>query len=529
MRLALAAALAATLVLPAAARAETVLRVGMTAADIPATTGAPDQGAEGWRTAGTTMYDSLVQWDLSSADKPSTLKPDLATDWAIDPANPRRWVLHLRQGVRFHDGSAWNADAAIWNLDSMLKKDSPQYDPRRYAQSLGKLNTIASYAKLDEYTIELVTKAPDALVPYNLTIFWQASPTQFDKLGHDWNAYARAPVGTGPWKFDRMVPRERLELVANPDYWDATRRAHTDRLTFQPIPDPSTRVASLLSGQVDWIEAPSPDAIPQLKAQGFVIVTNVYPHIWPWFLSQLPGSPFADVRVRQAMNFAIDRDAIVQFLGGTALPAVGEVPPDSPWFGKPAMHYRYDPAEAKRLLAEAGYGPGRPVRARIVISPSGSGQMQPLPMNEALQQQLAAVGIEISFEVMDWNTVRTRRAQGAQSPENKGFDGMNYSWTTGDPDFGFLTTMLSSRIPPVGANWGNIRDPQLDAMGAQIAATFDAPARDALIAQFHARVVDQAEWLFVVHDLNARAMSPHVTGFVSARNWTQDFTPVVMK
>jgi peptide/nickel transport system substrate-binding protein len=102
----------------ASASAETVLRIGMTAADIPATTGAPDQGAEGWRTAGTTIYDSLVQWDLSSADKASTLKPDLATDWAVDPANNRRWVLHLRQSVQFHDGSPWNADAAIWNLDS---------------------------------------------------------------------------------------------------------------------------------------------------------------------------------------------------------------------------------------------------------------------------------------------------------------------------------------------------------------------------------------------------------------------------
>jgi peptide/nickel transport system substrate-binding protein len=193
------------------------------------------------------------------------------------------------------------------------------------------------------------------------------------------------------------------------------------------------------------------------------------------------------------------------------------------------MRYRTDPAEAKRLLAEAGYGPDHPVKARIVISPSGSGQMQPLPMNEALQQQLAAVGIQITFEVMDWNTVRTRRSQGAQSPENHGFDGMNYSWTTVDPDFAVLTTMLSSRIAPAGANWGNVRDPELDALGAKIAATFDQPARDALIAQFHARVVDQAEWLFVVHDLNARAMSPRVTGFVSARNWTQDFTQVVMK
>lgn len=152
-------------------RAETVLRVGMTAGDIPATNGAPDQGAEGWRTAGTTMYDSLVQFTLSSATSPAVLEPDLATDWSVDPADPKRWTFHLRRGVTFHDGSDWNADAAIWNLDSMLKPGAPQYDARRYAQTLGKLNSIAGYRKLDEYVLEIDTKAPDAILPYALVIF----------------------------------------------------------------------------------------------------------------------------------------------------------------------------------------------------------------------------------------------------------------------------------------------------------------------------------------------------------------------
>ena len=112
-----------------------------------------------------------------------------------------------------------------------------------------------------------------------------SSPAQWEKVGRSWDAFARNPSGTGPWKFDRLVPRQRLELVRNADYWDTARVPKTDRLMLLPIPDANTRVAALLSGQVDFIEAPPPDASPRLKAAGMQIVTNRYQHIWPWFLA----------------------------------------------------------------------------------------------------------------------------------------------------------------------------------------------------------------------------------------------------
>ena len=111
----------------------------------------------------------------------------------------------------------------------------------------------------------------------------------------------------------------------------------------------------------------------------------------------LPGAPTADIRVRKAMNLAIDRDAIVKVLNGLAVPAVGCVPADHPWFGTPSFKIKYDPAEAKKLLAEAGYGPGKKVKIKIAISTSGSGQMYPLIMNEAIQQQWDEVGIEVEL------------------------------------------------------------------------------------------------------------------------------------
>src|SRR5690606_24852237 len=112
--------------------------------------------------------------------------------------------------------------------------------------------------------------------------------------------------------------------------------------------DPTTRVASLLSNQVDWVEAPPPDTIPRLQKSGMNVITNVYPHIWPYQLSFLDGSPFQDINVRKAANLAIDRKGLSEFLGGLAVPAKGMVTESHPWYGKPSFDIRYDPDEAKR-------------------------------------------------------------------------------------------------------------------------------------------------------------------------------------
>jgi len=150
------------------AQAAGTLRVGMTASDIPLTTGQTDQGGEGMRFMGYTVYDALINWDLSSADKPSTLIPGLATAWTTDPADRTRWTFSLRQGVKFHDGSTFDADAVVWNLDKLLSPEAAQYDPRQSAQGKSRIPAVASYRAVDPYTVEIVTKAPDATLPYQI-------------------------------------------------------------------------------------------------------------------------------------------------------------------------------------------------------------------------------------------------------------------------------------------------------------------------------------------------------------------------
>ena len=273
---------------------------------------------------------------------------------------------------------------------------------------------IAAYRKIDDYKVELQTKGVDTLMPSLLNRIMIASPANFEKVGKDWQAYRKSPSGTGPWKMKAWTPRERAELERNTDYWNKDRIPKTERLVLLPIPDVSTRTAALLSGRVDWIESPAPDSLDKLKAGGCKIETNAIPHMWPYTLSMLPGAPTADIRVRKALNLAIDRDAMVKLLGGLAVPAVGCVPPDHPWFGTPSFKIKYDPAEARKLMAEAGYGPAKRLKIKVAISTAGSGQMYPLIMNEFIQQQYAEIGVDLEFQVMDWNALINLMRPGRQ-------------------------------------------------------------------------------------------------------------------
>ena len=513
----------------APALAQGTLRIGMTAADIPLTTGQTDQGGEGMRFMGYTLYDALINWDLSSADKPSVLVPGLATAWKPDDADKTRWVFTLRKGAMFHDGSEFKAAAVVWNLDKLLDDKSPQYDPKQAAQGRSRIPSVKSYKALDDYTVEIRTPAPDAFLPYQLAWILMSSPAQWEKLGHDWNKFAQTPSGTGPWKLTQFVPHERAEMVPNKDYWDKARVPKLDKLVLLPIPEAATRTAALRSGQVDWIEAPSPDAVPSLRQAGFQIVTNAYPHNWTWHFSLIEGSPWRDIRVRKAANLAIDREGLKQLLSGLMIPAKGFVTPGDKWFGHPSFDVKYDPDAAKKLLAEAGYGPDKPVQAKVTISASGSGQMQPLPMNEYLQQNLADVGIKVEFDVVDWNTLINIWRAGAKGELSHGTSAINFSYFIQDPFTAFIRHADSKLVAPTGTNWGWESDPAMDALLDKARNTFDPAEQDKVLQQVHEKFVNDALFLFVTHDVNPRALSPKVTGFVQAQNWFQDFSPVSMK
>src|SRR3979411_1321335 len=274
--------IASAFALPRRPCAAAVLRIGMPAADIPRTLGQPDQGFEGNRFTGLTMYDALTMWDLSSPDKPSVVIPGLATEWKVDDADKKRWTFKLRPGVTFHDGSPFNADAVIWNVEKVLKQDAPQFDASQVGVTASRMPTLASAKKIDDLTVELPTKEPDSFLPINLTNLFMASPAKWQKLfdvaeGADakaksqaaWAAFAKDASGTGPWKMSSFTPRERLEVAKNENYWDKARVPKVDKMLLLPMPEANARTAALLSGQVDWIEAPAPGAVAELTQRGF--------------------------------------------------------------------------------------------------------------------------------------------------------------------------------------------------------------------------------------------------------------------
>jgi peptide/nickel transport system substrate-binding protein len=510
------------------ASAEGTLRIAMTASDIPLPNGQTDQGAEGMRFMGYTVFEALVAYDLSSADKAATLMPGLATDWQVDATDKLRWTFKLRPGVKFHDGSAFTAQSVVWNLDKILDAKSEQFDPKQAAQGRGRIPSVKTYKAINDLTLEINTSEPEALLPYQMAWIVMSSPAQWQAMGKAWDSFLKKPSGTGPWKLDSYVPRERAVLARNADYWNKARMPKLDQLVLLPVPDASARVAALRSGQVDWIEAPPPDSMDSLKGAGFAMTSNVYPHVWPWHFSRLEGSPWNDIRVCKAANLAIDREGMKTLLGGMMVSAKGMVPPNSLWFGKPSFDVKYDVPAARALMAQAGFSKDKPLKVKAIMSPSGSGQMQPQLMNELIQQNLAEIGIQVEFDVRDWNALLANWRAGAKDPSTKGATSTNSSYFSQDPFTSLIRHLDGALLPPKGTNWGYYTDKDMDLLFDGVRNSFDPKVQLASIQKAHEKFVNDALFLFVAHDVAPRAMSKKVKGFVQPQNWFLDFNTITM-
>ncbi|MFG1270713.1 ABC transporter substrate-binding protein [Xanthobacter versatilis] len=482
----------------------------------------PNNGFEGLRFVGYPVFEPLVQWDLGQADKPVGIKPGLASEWKSDPADRKRWIFKLRPGVVFHDGTAFNADAVVWNLQRFFDDKSPQFEPNGAAIVRGRV-PVASWEKIDDMTVAIYTAAPLSYFPLQATYLLFASPTAFEKAGRSWSETARAPAGTGPFRITRVRPRTSVELTRNADYWDKGRLAKVDRIVLVPMPEPMTRVAALQSDQVDWIEAPPPDSLASLKGDGFSIVqSSDNPNVWPYLLMAKAPSPFADARVRQAANYAVDRDALARLMGGTAKPAYGYWAKADPNFGASANAYRYDPAKSLSLLKEAGLTP--PVKVTVTIPTSGSGMMLPVPLNEMVQQSMAKAGFDVQFKVVEYGEVLVAVRQPPDAPQNKGADGLNIALLNDVPSM--YRWFPSASATPKGNNWGHFQSPELDQLAGEVAAEFDQGKAAQKLRRVSELLVDEAPWLYILSDLQPRALSAKVHGLVPAQSWFLDLTTV---
>lgn len=490
-----------------------VLTIGMTASDIPNldTSLSADQGYEGTRFVGMQLYDGLTRYDLAQGDHVPDAVPSLATSWEQDPGG-LSWTFHLRQGVSFTDGTPFDAYAVVFNLDRYLNKESPQYYPQAGAQASLSLTGVQSYAKVDDRTVRIFTKGEWSHLPGDLTTVFMASPAAVRMWGN--TGFAEHPVGTGPFVFRSAKRGQELVLDANRHYWRGA--AKIDRLVLRPMPDELSRVAALRAGEVNWIEAPSPDNVPPLRDAGYQIMTNGYDHIWPWLFDTSHG-PLSDRRVRQALNYAIDREQMsTDLLGGTAEPAT-QLSARSGIAYDPANDvFGHDPSRARQLLAEAGYPEG--FSMTVSYPTGGSGNMQPGPMNEELRSDLAKVGVRVELKPIEWAAMLTSYVSGS-FPD--GADAVNISLT-------FIQEVSWSTAFASGSplNLTRYSNPEVDRLLGDSLKEPDLARRSAIYAQIVGLIDRDAPWLVVVNDRNPRALAANVHGFVEPQSWFVDLTTV---
>ncbi|PKG24351.1 ABC transporter substrate-binding protein [Niallia nealsonii] len=492
------------------------LVIAMSASNIPSPDTTPTEGYEGYRFVGHQLYDGLVGWDLSQGDKPADVKPGLAESWDTAEDDPTLWTFHLRKNVTFHDGTAFNADSVVFAFDRISNPDSEYYNASVASGVLSYLKYVESYKKIDDYTFQIKTKEPYSFLPYDLTFILIPSTKAVEKYGED---YVSHPSGTGPFKFASMSQGEELVMKKNESYWGDVPKVN--QVILKPMPDSSARLAALQSGQVNWAEIPPTESIDQLKSSGFQVLLNDYPHVWPYVLNLKEG-PWSDVRVRQAANYAIDRDSLSNsLLNGVAKPATQVLYEGHPWYNEEGEKYTYDPEKAKELLKEAGYPTG--FDTTFVVPTSGSGNMWPKEMNEFIQKNLKEVGINVKIEAIEWQTLITQYRAGF--PDDKEVGAYNISLAPVAP-WVYDRYFATSSSPPNGANIGAYSNKELDEILKKARESFDTAERDQYLKEAGKIVADEAPWIYVVHDQNLRVLAENVKGFVQPQSWFADLKTI---
>lgn len=409
--------------------------------------------------------------------------PMLALGHTVSP-DGRTWTVRLRTGVRFHDGTPFDAEAAKFNLDRML-------DPATRAPFRFLISRVTSVTVVDSSTIRLVTDAPFAplLAHFTHSSVGMQSPTAVRRLGAD---YARQPVGTGAFKFKEWVRGDRVVMTRNDDFWG--EKAFLDEVQFRVIPDDGARVAALEAGSIHVAVRIPPREIERLKtARDFTVsVNDSLRTIYVGFNVTRP--PFNDGRLRRALNHAVNKRAIVNSaLYGTARVSDAPIVPAVEGYSK-IMTYEWDLERAEALLREAGYSRARPLRA-VFHHPSGR-YIRDAEIAASIQGLVRRAGIELELRTMEWGAylAYTNRPQ----PENDvQMYMLGWGTVTGDADYGLYALFHSSQWVPTGSNRSFYKNDRVDALLDRGRTTVEQAERNKIYAEAMRVIMDDAPWLFL--------------------------------
>ncbi len=447
------------------------------------------------------IYDGLVRY------KPGTLEvePALAESWEISP-DGKTYTFKLREGVTFHDGTPFNAEAVKFNFDRMLDESHPFHDTGPFPLSFF-FSAIESTEVVDDSTVAFHLGEPYAPLLSNLAYptGLMVSPAAVEQHGAD---FGRNPAGTGPFKFRQWESNRQVAIERNEDYWDGA--PPLAGVVFRPITDANARVTEMLSGGIDLMVEVPPDNVQMFKDDAqFEVYEQAGPHLW-FLILNAKEKPFSDQKMRQAVNYAIDKQTLVEnVLQGTATVATGPTPAAFAWAYNEALEpYPYDPDKARALIEEAGYGDG--VDVTFYVTEGGSGMLDPIAMGTAIQADLAKVGINAAIETYEWNTFL-----GLVNPGLEGkADMAEMAWMTNDPDTLPFLALRSEAFPDAGGfNSGYYSNPEVDRLLEEARRETDQAKRAVLYKQMQEIVYEDAPWAFVASWKQNAVSGANVQGF----------------
>lgn len=485
-RLALALLCFAFLAGPAAAASKDVIY----ASETPAKSLDPHDTTDTYSGA----IEKAICQGLMGFDKDLNVVPLLAESYTFNP-NATEFTFKLRKGIKFHDGAPFNAEAVRVNIARLMAGKLKR-------SSL--MKPVKELVVVDESTVKFVLKEPfgafiNAVAHPGALML---SPAAIAKYGDD---VSKNPVGTGPYIFAEWTG-DTVKIKKNPDYWRGPVKV--DSITFRPVPENGSRLAMLRAGQAQYIY-PMPAELLKLAQSDPKIEIIERPSIVERYLVlNTKFAPFADPRVRQAVNYALDKQAIIRIAwGGAAGEADSIIPPNLQFYKKQGP-WPYDVAKAKALMKEAGYANGFKV---VFLTPNPSARLR---ATEMVQQQLKEIGITGEIQSMDvasfYNKLESHRAD---DPNQIPFIALGgWSSSTGDADWGIRPLLATAMFPPAGSNFGFFSDKKVDDLIQAGLSSADPNVRREAYTKCQEALWPMAPWGYLFVDTLLAGKSKNLKG-----------------
>ena len=434
------------------------------------------------------IYDNLVRFNENMQ-----IIPDLSTSWTVS-SNQTTWTFQLRQNVRFSDGTSLNATAVKINLDRDRNASSGLSHSSLFTM-------ISAVSILSPYSISITTSYPFAALLNNLAhpSGGIISPVAITKWG---KAVSAHPDGSGPWEVQSLAPNSEVVLVRNPYYWGNV--TNVNEINVMVVPDSSTRLSMLESGQAGIVEG-----VPPSSASTIASATGLKLVVSPSELERYVGfnvnvKPFNDVRVRQALNYAVNRSALIQVVyDGYAQKPTSPAAPNVTGYSPVVPFYHYDPTKAKQLLAAAGYPNG--FNATMV---TGNSQTSIL-LAQAVQSMFAAVGVHISIQSYPFGTEIGKLTTSENQSQTQLYM-LRWFPSSGDAYWVLWPLFDTAAFPPAGYNYGFFSNSTIDNLINSGLNTING--RQAYFTQAQDMIVQEAPWVFLVVEDQLTGMQQAITG-----------------